>query len=109
MRVVHAILIYIRVVHAILISMWVAYAILIYIWVAYAIMLSNATLFHRALSDLVNMRTNNPVLGAQAQVCVTCPPDRSNRAPILARPPTYAGIPRGAISGFVGKWFDRRG
>ncbi len=37
MRVVHAILIYIRVVHAILISMWVAYAILIYIWVAYAI------------------------------------------------------------------------
>lgn len=65
--------------------------------------------FHRALSDLVNMRTNNPVLGAQAQVCVTCPPDRSNRAPILARPPTYAGIPRGAISGFVGKWFDRRG
>ncbi len=55
------------------------------------------------------MRTNNPVLGAQAQVCVTCPPDRSNRAPILARPPTYAGIPRGAISGFVGKWFDRSG
>lgn len=72
-------------------------------------MLSIATLAHRALNDLVNMRTNNPVLGAQAQVCVTCPPERSNRAPILARPPTYAGIPRGAISGFVGKWFDRSG
>ncbi len=71
---------------------WIAYAILIYIWVAYAILIYN-----------------NPVLGAQAQVCVTCPPDRSNRAPILARPPTYAGIPRGAISGFVGKWFDRSG
>ena len=51
-------------------------------------MLPMATLAHRALSDLVNMRTNNPVLGAQAQVCVICPPDRSNRAPILARPPT---------------------
>lgn len=72
-------------------------------------MLSIATLAQRALNDLVNMRTNNPVLGAQAQVCVTCPPDRSNRAPILDRPPTYAGIPRGAISGFVGKWFDRSG
>lgn len=72
-------------------------------------MLSIATLAHRALNDLVNMRTNNPVLGAQAQVGVTCPPDRSTRAPILARPPTYAGIPRGAISGFVGKWFDRSG
>lgn len=72
-------------------------------------MLSMATLAHRALSDLVNMRTNNPVLGAQAQVCVICPSDRSNRAPILARPPTYAGIPQGAISGFVGKWFDRSG